>query len=102
MSIGDVLLFPLSAMGAVFIISPFAALFPGVFFLWIWRRLNRSTALVAGALWLLYLPYEYLKYLRITCSGECNIRIDLLMIYPVLIVTSLLALFVAIHGLGRR
>jgi len=26
--------------------------------------------------------------LRILCSGECNIRVDLLLIYPVLLVIS--------------
>ena len=47
MTIGDVLLFTLSAMGAVFIVSPFAALFPAVFFLWLYRRMNSVVALVA-------------------------------------------------------
>ena len=33
-----------------------------------------------------------LMYLRILCSGECNIRIDLLLIYPMLLMLSVLAL----------
>ncbi len=27
-----------------------------------------------SSLWLLYIPYEYLMYRRVLCSGECNIR----------------------------
>jgi len=37
---------------------------------------------------------------RILCSGECNIRIDLLVIYPVLAVASLIGLGVAVAGCG--
>ena len=32
--------------------------------------------------------------LRILCSGECNIRVDLLLIYPFLLLVSLAAIFV--------
>jgi len=30
--------------------------------------------------WPAYLPYEYAMKLRILCSGECNIRVDLLLV----------------------
>lgn len=68
-------------------------------------RLSRTAALtIAGAMWLLYLPYEYLMYRRVLCSGECNIRPDLLLIYPTLIFTTLAALArtVATHRQRRQ
>jgi hypothetical protein len=46
--------------------------------LWHWRR-ARSAA-IAGLLWLVHGGYECLVYARILCSGECNIRADLLAI----------------------
>ena len=39
-----------------------------------------------------YGVYEYLIKFRILCSGDCNIRVDLLVIYPVLIGISIIAL----------
>ena len=59
--------------------------------LWVWRR-ARSAA-VAAALWLAYGGYETLMHMRVLCSGECNIRVDLLLLYPVLLVASLVALW---------
>ena len=56
-------------------------------------RLSRTAALtIAGAMWLLYLPYEYLMYRRVLCSGDCNIRVDLLVIYPALLSVTFAAL----------
>ena len=40
---------------------------------------------VLTALWLSYSVYEYLMYKRVLCSGDCNIRVDLLLFYPLLI-----------------
>lgn len=38
---------------------------------------------------------------RWLCGGECNIRVDLLLLYPVLIVASAAALIVAVRGTRR-
>ena len=58
-----------------------------------WFRLSRNGALgLAASLWVLYVPYEYLMYRRVLCSGECNIRVDLLVIYPVLLLVTLAAI----------
>jgi hypothetical protein len=57
--------------------------------LWRWRR--RRIAGVAAAAWGLYAVYEYLMYLRVLCSGECNIRIDLLVIHPLLVLLTVAA-----------
>ena len=59
--------------------------------LWAWRR-TRSAA-VATLLWLAYAVYETLMAMRILCSGDCNIRVDLLLAYPVLLAASLVALW---------
>jgi hypothetical protein len=53
---------------------------------WLWTR-NRG-ALVLAISWLSYAGYEFLMYRRILCTGECNIRVDLLLIYPALLGAS--------------
>jgi len=65
-----------------------AACFAG---LW-WRGRRRVAALAAGV-WALYMVYEYLMYARVLCSGECNIRVDLLLVYPALLVLSVWAVW---------
>lgn len=65
---------------------------------------RRRLVLVAAVLWLLYVPYEYGMKLRILCSGECDVRVDLLVIYPVLVLATVLALVVGLRAarqLGR-
>jgi hypothetical protein len=47
---------------------------------------------LVAVLWLLYGLYESGMRARLLCSGECDIRIDLLLIYPVLGVLSVIAL----------
>jgi hypothetical protein len=37
---------------------------------------------------------------RVLCSGECNIRVDLLALYPVLAVLALLGLISGLRALG--
>ncbi|MGR9073570.1 MAG: hypothetical protein ACU833_10950 [Gammaproteobacteria bacterium] len=88
----DILLWPLTAMGFVFILFPAAAAGPAAFFLWLYFKSKRIAVLLAGLAWLAYLPYEYAMNLRILCTGECNIRIDLLIIYPALLAFSLAGL----------
>ncbi len=65
---------------------------------WRWRRAR--SAMVVGALWLVYGAYEYLMHARILCSGECNIRVDLLLIYPTLFVASLVAVWNSVRVRG--
>lgn len=82
--------------------SAIAALFAvGLALLYMWRR-QRSAA-IASAAWALYCGYEYLMYARVLCTGECNIRVDLLLMYPILIVLTLYALIRSIRsGPSRR
>ena len=76
----------------IFIAFPWmAAVIAAVFAaLALWRR-SRVAGLAAAA-WGAYSAYEYLMYARVLCSGECNIRVDLLLAYPALALLSLVAL----------
>ena len=51
-------------------------------------------AFLTAFLWIAYGIYESLMYARILCSGDCNIRMDLLIIYPVLLLLSVTTLIV--------
>ena len=74
-----------------FVLWPLAALAPAALFLavYFWKR--GALCGLAAALWLLYTLYEHLMKWRLLCSGECNIRVDLLVLYPALFVVSLAA-----------
>jgi len=88
----EILLLPLSAIGHLFIIAPFAALIPAGIFSWLYIKSSKWSCLATALLWFIYTLYEFGMYTRILCSGECNIRIDLLLIYPLLLLTSLWAI----------
>jgi hypothetical protein len=49
--------------------------------------------------WLAYIAYEAI-YLPRHCSGECNIRVDLLLIYPYLAFVTICA--IAYFAKGKR
>ena len=87
---------------ATFIAFPFLAFVVGFVFvvLWHWRR--ALSAMIVGLLWLVYGGYEYLMYARVLCSGECNIRVDLLVIYPLLLLASLVAAWNTVRGGAAR
>ena len=74
-----------------FIVWPLAALVPAgllgaAFFV---RR--RPLMGVTAVLWLGYALYESLMKARVLCSGECNIRVDLLLISPLLWILTIVA-----------
>lgn len=52
---------------------------------------RRRGLLVAAIAWLAYCANEYGMKRRILCSGECNIRIDLLVLWPALMIGTLVA-----------
>lgn len=88
---------------AVLIDRPWLALALAAFFGLLSAVAKSRLAFVSGALWLAYSVYEYGMKYRLLCTGDCNIRVDLLAIYP----TLLLASFAGIAGaavslLGRR
>lgn len=78
----------MSVLGELLISSPLLALVPAVGFLLAWYARRVRLTLSAGLCWSLYAGYEQMMKWRILCSGECNIRIDLLGIYPLLMLLS--------------
>jgi ABC-type transport system involved in cytochrome c biogenesis permease subunit len=71
--------------------SPLLALIPAALFLAAARIRRSRISGVAGTAWIVYTLYELGMRARWLCSGECNIRVDLLAIYPALAVLSLVA-----------
>jgi hypothetical protein len=88
-------------LAKLFILHPVMALIPVFILGLLYFKSKNKMVLTAIVLWLVYMVYEELHLLRIMCSGECNIRIDLLLIYPVLIVISLVALFFGIKNVTK-
>jgi hypothetical protein len=86
----------------IFVAQPWLALIPAAAFLLLYRRSGRRLVAATAVVWLLYAGYEYGMRRRRLCSGECNIRVDLLLLYPALIVISVTAVVVAILALSRR
>jgi hypothetical protein len=80
---------------SILIAYPALAALPGIAFVGLFRLVHRRLVLGAALVWLAYGFYEYGMKLRILCSGECNIRIDLLVIYPVLLLVSAVGLLAA-------
>jgi hypothetical protein len=88
-------------MLGVFVVAPWLALIPAVLFGLVYRRTRVQAALVAAGAWLTYFFYEEAMRRRILCSGECNIRVDLLLLYPILLVISVVAVKAA-YKRGHR
>jgi hypothetical protein len=85
-----------TALGILAVLSiaqPTLALIPAGLLATLYWISRRKVILVAAGSWFCYLPYEWGMKLRILCSGECNIRVDLLLIYPLLLLFSLVAIF---------
>lgn len=55
----------------------------------VWHANGRRGQPVLAGAWVLYAGYELLMFLRVLCPDECNIRIDLLVPYPVLLGASI-------------
>ncbi len=72
--------------------APLLAASIGVVFVLLDLGSRRVLVLLAGGAWLLYSVYELVSKQGILCSGECNIRADLLLIYPVLLFLSVAAI----------
>jgi len=79
----------------LFVGFPWLALLPAIVFATIGYRIRRAIAWVAAVAWLLYAAYETAMALRILCTGECNIRVDLLLLYPILAGLSIAAMVAA-------
>jgi hypothetical protein len=77
---------------AIFIEYPWLAAVVAAILLSQGRRLRRPVATAAGVLWLLYAGYEFGMKQRWLCTGECNIRVDLLLFYPLLLILLISAI----------
>lgn len=90
---------PVALLG-VFIAWPWLALLVSGAFAALYLKVRRGVVLAAAISWLAYFPYEQAMKWRILCSGECNIRVDLLLFYPVLALLSGMAVVAAFRA-GR-
>lgn len=70
---------------------PWVAALPGILFVALGTVCKSRIASTSGLVWLAYGAYEYGMKTRVLCSGECNIRVDLLLIYPLLAVLTVAA-----------
>ncbi len=89
---------------AIFIEYPVLALALGAVLLGVGRYARRRVVAGVGIAWLLYSLYEFGMRQRWLCSGECNIRVDLLVIYPMLaigLVAAAISLLRAPKGMRR-
>jgi hypothetical protein len=78
---------------------PWLALLPAVLLLVAYGTTRRRIVLATAVAWLLYALYEYGMKRRWLCTGECNIRVDLLLLYPLLVVLTVAA---AVAAFRRR
>jgi len=76
-------------MGAAMAELAVFAVLVGAVLLVLWRWHGFGRWLVLASLWLAYAVYEWLMAERVLCSGECNIRVDLLLIAPLLLGSTL-------------
>ena len=76
---------------AVFIEHPLLAAVIGILLVTLGRILHRGLATVAGVMWIMYSLWEFAIKQRWLCRGDCDIRADLIFIYPLLILGSVAA-----------
>jgi hypothetical protein len=86
---------------AIFIEYPILAAVIGIILLGLGWGARRRVVVGVGIGWLLYSLYEFSMKQRWLCSGECNIRIDLLLIYPLLLIGSVAAGLSLLRNSGR-
>lgn len=76
---------------SVFMVHPWLAALIGVLFVTLGRKVRRWGVVTTGAMWLAYAAYETGMKQRWLCTGECNIRVDLVLIFPLLVISSIFA-----------
>lgn len=77
----------------LFIGYPWVAFVVAAAFLVGWRTRRVPLMILAAICWAAYGVYEYAMKLRWLCTGECNIRVDLLLFYPILLIVSAFAIW---------
>src|SRR5919109_2775743 len=86
---------------AVFLEYPIVPAIIGLLLFGLGRLTHQRTATTVVVVWLLYSLYEFGMKQRWLCSGECNIRVDLLVIYPILLIILLVALISLLQRPGQ-
>lgn len=86
----------------LFIVQPWLIALPALVFLALWWWSRSRFALAAAILWALYGVWEWSIHAGLACDGECDIRVDLLAIAPVLLLVSVAAIVRAIQKLRRH
>ena len=71
---------------------PLLAVLFGLLIVACFKLAHRHLLLATGTLWIVYGVYEFLMQIRVLCSDECNVRVDFLVIYPVLSALTLASL----------
>ena len=61
----------------------------------------RAAIMVSGLLWLAYAIYEYQVAAGVLCDADCNIRVDLVLFFPLLGFATHCA-YQAYHGQPRQ
>lgn len=56
-------------------------------------RQPRPGVIVAAIAWLLYAVYEYYVASGVLCDANCNIRVDLILIWPLVWIATLLGIY---------
>lgn len=87
---------------AIFVEQPWIAVAPAVVFYLLYYPFRLKLVLVAAALWTIYSVYELGIWNGLFCDQDCNIRVDLLVIYPLLAVISGLAILQMFWAIYRR
>jgi hypothetical protein len=85
----------------IFMVHPWLAAAVGALFVTLGWRARRWGVVTIGVMWVLYSAYETGMQQRWLCTGECNIRVDLLLIYPVLLLASAGAAW-SLHRAGQH
>ena len=76
---------------AIFIEHPLLAGAIGLLLLGLGRWTRRGLPMTVGVMWLMYSLWELAIKRRWLCRGDCDIRADLIFIYPVLLIGSVAA-----------
>lgn len=88
--------FDIFSLLAPMIQYPFIALIIASVFAGLGFAVKNNLMKVTALIWALYGIYEYAMYFSVECIGAC-IRIDLLLIYTVLILLSIIAVVSVIY-----
>lgn len=83
---------------SLLVVFPAAAFLMVLAFMYAAYCRRKRLPAIAAALWLAYGVYESLMYARVFCSGECNIRVDLLLLYPLLLLVTVVGIVSASRG----